>query len=490
MSYQGAVKRLRSELGELLETHDNARDLAAFWRYEDDPVGFMREVLGAEPWSKQIEIANTVLASPLVCVVGANSVGKDFTIGQLALWWAYARGGLVLVTAPTQRQVREVLFGEISRAWHRAKDLPGELYSQALRLPGSEGGILGFTSTAVSSLTGFHGPRILGVLSEAQGLEPMAFEAMLACATGSEDKILMVGNPLEPSGRFYEASRGDVWDSITIPAKEHPNIVEGRGVIPGGPSVEWVERMASEYGRGSNTYRSRVLSEFPDQGEEALFSRAMLDAAADKHESGEFAEEVAQAVPILAVDPARYGPDSTVAAIRRGPCIERLVEWKNASLTETADRVEALALESGLRRKYIANAIKQPPGTIVVDSVGLGAGVVDILYDKGFRTVAFNGGHYPRGERSKFLNARAQAFWNLRDALEQGRIALPRDDPKLFDELLAIQWRPTADGRVQIEAKAELRAKLGRSPDRADAVSMAFSEGVTGGICFAPLGLL
>ena len=164
-------------------------------------------------------------------------------------------------------------------------------------------------------------------LSEAQGLEAIAVEAMLSCATGSDDRLLMVGNPLEPSGQFYEAARGDTWASITIPAAEHPNIVEGRSVIPGGPSVEWIERMASEYGQGSNTFRSRVLSEFPDQGEEALFSRAWLDAAAELWESGKLQAQAIGSVPILSVDPARYGPDSTVCAVRRGMVIEKLIRY-------------------------------------------------------------------------------------------------------------------------------------------------------------------
>ena len=72
------------------------------------------------------------------------------------------------------------------------------------------------------------------------------------------------------------------------------------------------------------------------------------------------------------------------------------------------------------------------------------------------------------------MNARAECYWHLRDLLEEGAIALP-DDPKLFDELLALQWRPTSDEKVQLESKEELKHRLGRSPDRADCVSMLFS---------------
>ncbi len=84
-SSREALNRLRAELGDLQEARDTVRDLGAFRKYETDPVSFMREVLGAKPWSRQIEIAETVLEHPLVCVQGANGVGKDFTIGQLAL---------------------------------------------------------------------------------------------------------------------------------------------------------------------------------------------------------------------------------------------------------------------------------------------------------------------------------------------------------------------------------------------------------------------
>lgn len=49
-------------------------------------------------------------------------------------------------------------------------------------------------------------------------------------------------------------------------------------------------------------------------------------------------------------------------------------------------------------------------------------------------------------------------------------------DEALFEELLALRWRPTPQGKVQLERKDDLRSRLGRSPDRADAVAMVFTE--------------
>jgi hypothetical protein len=404
-------------------------------------------------------------------VRSANGCGKDWLAARLALWWVYARQGLVLLTGPTERQVVEIVMGEVARAFGKGKDLPGELYRTTLRLGREQrAGILAFTSTESSRLTGFHAPRVMAILTEAQGCEDFAWEGLLACATGAEDRVLAVGNPLAPSGRFYTVSRPrGGWKAIGIAASEHPNLSEGRTVIPGGPSPAFVDRIASEFGRDSGVYRSRVEGEFPDRTEEGLFQRSWLERAVEQYEQRVFRDDVIRATPIVAIDPARYGPDSTVLAYRTGPVLQELIGWHSMSTMETVGRIgeELRRLHNG------SNAY------VVVDSVGLGAGVVDRLKELGHSAYAFNGGMRP-WDRDRFLNVRAESYWHLRESLEAGEIALPPDE-ELSDELLAIQWRATSEGKIQIERKDELRSRLGRSPDRADAVSMAFYRFVAGG---------
>ena len=346
MSYQSAVKRLRSELGELLEARENVQDLADYRVYDGRPLDFFRDVLSWTPWSKKIEATQAIDEHPMSVLVGAQGVGKDALLSAFSLYWTYAKGGLVLLTAPTQRQIRSVLFGEIARLWH-GTDLPGELFTSSLTLGAeSDAGIIGFTSTSVSALTGFHASRCLGVLSESQGLSGDAWEGLLACCVGADDRIVCSGNPLYPSGRFHQAAGSDNWGTVTIPVEQNPNIIEGRTVIPGGPSVARIERMKCEYGAGSNTYRSRVLSEFPDQGEESLFSRSWLDAAAVR-----WSDETPDAggrtgPPLIAVDVARYDPDSSIAGLRRGLRLECLHEWRGSSTTETVSKVKEIGHEA------------------------------------------------------------------------------------------------------------------------------------------------
>lgn len=468
MTSGATLRQLERDLGDLLERHDTGRDLRHFEQYRDRPVAFIREVLKGEPWERQVEIAEAVRDSPLVAVRSCNAAGKDWIAAHLALWWVYARRGLVLLTGPTERQVVEVCMSEVARAFRGASELPGELYRTTLRLPHeARAGVLAFTSTESSRLTGFHAPRVMAIVTEAQGVEEYAWEGLLACATGPQDRFLAVGNPLVPSGRFFAVSRGSGWRSIQASALDHPNLREGRTVIPGGPSQAFIDRMRAEYGEASPVYVARVLGEFPDQGEQGLFRRSWLEEAARRWKLWEGPR--AGAEPVVAVDPARYGPDETVVAVRHGDVVSELVAWRRTDLMETVERVQAVLERVGVTAGDETSA----QGVVVVDEVGLGAGVADRLRELGYNVSGFNGGRQARAS-GRFANSRAETYWKLRELLERGTVALPPDET-LFDELVALQWRPTPEGRVRLEAKDDLHGRIGRSPDRADAVTMALS---------------
>ena len=475
MNRRATLYRLKADFGELLAVHERGRDLNEFTHWEGDPVGFCTEVLRAELTDYQEDISGSVRDRPLVVVQSCNAAGKDFIAAHLALWFVYARRALVLITGPTQRQVREIVMGEVGRAWGRARDLPGELFQSALRLGQSEqAGILAFTSSEASRLTGFHAPRLMVLLTEAQGVEGFAWEAALACATGAEDLILAVGNPLSPSGSFYAASRSDAWHRHQISAFETPNVQQGREVFPGMMTLQGVARIESEFGKGSGVYQARVLGRFPDQGEEGLFRRSWLELAVERW--GQWREDNADQEPVVAIDPARYGPDLTCCAVRRGPVVESLHAWGRCDLSESVDRIRDVLAEVGVRpsgdwMKVLVErpwpesprGVKRrvpPYGRLIIDEVGLGAGVLDRLKELGFSATGFNGGSRPR-DPDRFANLRAQSYWLLREKLEAGEVALPPDE-KLMDELVATRWRPTTEGKVRIEAKDDLKARLGR----------------------------
>lgn len=492
MSIGPSLRRLERDLGELLEKRDQASDRQDFREYVDDPAGFLRDVLGADPWERQVEVAEAVRDDPLVTVRSCHAAGKDWLAARLALWWVYARRGLVVLTGPTATQVEEILMRNEVRAAFSGSDLPGELHVKALR-PGGAGkaGILAKTATGVSALTGFHEVRVLFCITEAQDPEiAHAWDAAFACTTGAEDRVLTLGNPTEPTGRFVQAHRSSSeWRSLRIPASDVPNVREGETVVPGLLTREGVERFASEYGEDSGFYRSRVRAEFPEEGEDALVRGEWVEAAVERWKDGLRPD----APPVVAVDPARFGADRTALAVCRGGRVEELETWVGADTMETVGRVRERLHELGLKpertpqrpgptgpggrptryRGRKRRRRRPSQGTVVVDEIGVGGGVVDRLREEGFRVVAFNGGAQASGQRAdRFLNCRAQAFWRLRKALEEDHVALP-PDRALREELVATRWGATSGGQVRIERKEELRTRIGRSPDRGDAVSMA-----------------
>src|SRR5438309_1371051 len=110
MTAPGRVDRLEVGVGELLARQDTGRDLRDLTRYADDPVAFAVEVLHGQPWSMQRAVMTAVRDCPLVACAGCNAAGKDWMLAALALWWVYARGGLVLLTAARHMQAVEILM--------------------------------------------------------------------------------------------------------------------------------------------------------------------------------------------------------------------------------------------------------------------------------------------------------------------------------------------------------------------------------------------
>ena len=451
---------LLRDIGEEI-AHQEGADLAEYSQYADDPIGFMREVLDDDPWSMQRHIARTVEAAPLVTVRSCHAAGKDWLSARLALWFAYARQGLVILTGPTSTQVSEILMrGEI-RAAFQGSGLPGHLGVQALRPEGKgEGraGILARTSNSVSALTGFHDTDVLYAITEAQSPDTApAWTAAFGVATGARDRILTVGNPVHQSGRFYRAHRPDSdWYSFRISAAMIPNVAQGEEVIPGLMSPQGVERLKKEFGPKSAEVATRVRAEFPDAPEGSLFRRSQLEAAARRHED----DALEQGDVVCALDVARSGPNDSVLAIRSGPVIREIVTLRSESTADLISEVRAALSQRSLGRV-----------PIIVDSVGIGGYVADRLRELRYPAVDFRGGA-KASDPNSFRNARAESYWKLRLLLEENRVALPRDET-LFEELLATRRTTTSDGAIQLEAKHLITSRLGRSPDRADATSMA-----------------
>lgn len=390
------------------------------------------------------------------------------------VWWIFARGGTVIYLSQTDRQLA-IGMKELGRAL-RDSGLPYERFHRVLRV-GGEDRLIAMTSNSADSLRGFHDPDgLLVVIDEGQGasVEATAYDAAFSCATAEGDRIVVLGNPAHPGGRFHAIARKGSWRSLRIPAFEHPNIREGRVVIPGGPAPDWPETIEEEYGTDSPFYTAFVEAEFPESGIDSLVEAAWCRRAMELPAPKELHDAAIGAPILLVLDVARYGGDECVLGHMQGPILSHFETWRGKSLVESAKILRKRLRELG--------QIRHEQLRVVVDDAGVGGGVTDTLAEWGVRNVSpFNAANKPRGPNAdRFANARAQSYWTVRERLRTGQLCIPADE-LLLEELLATEYGLNGQGRIQIAAKDDIKAHIGRSPDRADVLSMGVWEGTTRG---------
>jgi len=161
------------------------------------------------------------------------------------------------------------------------------------------------------------------------------------------------------------------------------------------------------------------------------------------------------------VDVARFGDDSTVLYRCRGSKVVGIKTWQRKSTRQVADDIEA---------EY--QAAEDTPDGIYIDDIGVGGGVVDNLVSGGLPAYGVNAGSQAIAT-DKFFNRRAEMYWNLKLLVERGELSLPADE-ELLSELRAVRYL-VRNGKIVLEAKAEIKKRLGRSPDKADALALALA---------------
>jgi hypothetical protein len=481
------LDRLESRADDLVEEHSGeTQDLS---KYRTDPLGFFTDVLKCTGsfalYDKQEQLAELVRDHSQVSVASCNGAGKDFAAAAVVLWWVYACGGRALLMSATEHQVREILMLKEIRGHFARSGLPGKLFQSTLRLPGSdEARVETRVSKEASHITGFHGTRVLVVLSEAQGVGAEGWEAMLRCAVGAEDRMLCYGNPESPSGAFFYSQRpSSAWTKLRISAYDLPTI-KGERDVPGLLTPTALERFRREYGEGSREWCYSIEGVFPTTSTDALIEPAWRRPAVERCH-GPFRAQANGQSYVLSLDVARFGGDDSALAIWQGPVLVSLEAWHGADLMESAGRVAAKCAELGIRKNGDMPpwtdpvAWGQQEGRIVIDSTGagMGKGVVDRLRELHYDVEEFDfSGKAPAEEGQRWANQRAWASWKFRTALKEGTVAVP-DDEWLWDELLALRYTFDSREGLLIRPKKEIRKALGRSPDRSDAVIMGFAIG-------------
>lgn len=451
-------ERLR-ELQKSLLTEIRANSKRTNYReYRANPAGFVEDILGEELWSKQREIIEAVRDYQQVAVPSCFGAGKSWIAARVVAWWV-STGGIAITTADTFRQVRDILWRELREA-HRKGDLPGHIPMVECRWEtgAKNAWAIGIKpdDTNQEGFQGIHGSRVLTVYDEANGIPEALWSAGRGLATGNQDRRLAIGNPNEPMGPFYEACKSRTWHVIHLSAFDTPNFtgeevsIDMRGKLI---SPRWIQLLRDDNLEGTPFWQAKVLGEFPENASNVVIPLSWIERARHVPYMGD-------ARDAAGLDVARFGIDDSALIEGSGNGPESCLVMHGHDLMTVA----------GFASRYLLNR----RGQLAIDVIGVGAGVFDRLNELKLPggIMSVNVGSSP-DDGGLFVNLRAQLWWKARDAFQREEISLQRIDEanyqRLKSELSAVTYRPTSAGKIQIEAKEELKARGVGSPDVADA---------------------
>ncbi len=392
-------------------------------------------------------------------VRSGHGTGKSTTSSWAMLWYVLLRfPNKVVVTAPTSGQLFDALFAELKR-W--INELPPQLQvlltvkSDRVELSAApaEAFISARTSRAETpeALAGVHSQNVLLVVDEASGVPEKVFEAAAGSMSGHSATTILLSNPTRSSGTFFESQTrlASTWWTRRWSCVESPLVSE-----------EFVDEMRLRYGEDSNAFRIRVLGEFPMADDDTIIPFHLADSAIKR--DIEIPEDTK---PIWGLDVARFGADKTALCKRYGNVVTEITSWQGLDLMQTVGRVMA---------EYEGLSPSMRPSEILVDSIGVGGGVVDRLRELGAPVRGINVGEAP-AMGNTYMNLRAELWFKTKGWLEDRSCKLPNDD-QLLAELTSIRYAFTPGGKMKAESKDDMRKRGLKSPDLADALCLTMAS--------------
>jgi hypothetical protein len=444
--------------GEAIAATSNPFAIAAS-RYVRAPIAFVREVLGAEPDPWQLEALRALSKGHTrIAIRSGHGTGKTCCAAWIITWFANTRAPFkCAVTAPSSPQLFDALwpetnkwFGHLPEAWRGLWDIT----TDHIRLKADPDCFVTARTSrpeTPEAMAGLHSSHILLVADEASGIDEKVYEAAGGSMSTPGAITLLIGNPTRNTGFFWRVHNleRDRWHCMTVSSIDSPRVAR-----------DYVDEMARRYGETSNAYRVRVLGQFPTADDDTLISAEVVDAAMVRDVPLD-----GSAPELWGLDCARFGADASVLIKRRGYVVTEMPRrWRN---------IDTMALAGAVKAEF-DGALTNRPKLIVIDSIGIGAGVVDRLHEQGVPVLGINVAEQP-SSKDRFMRLRDELWWRLREWLESRRCRLPKHE-ELRDDLCAPRFSFTSDGKMVVESKDKMRARGLPSCDHADALALTLAE--------------
>jgi hypothetical protein len=484
-------------------------------KYRKDPALWIKNILGVDSMQDYHKrIATDIAENDNVAIKAAHSLGKTWEMARIALWFfTVFDDSIVITTAPTYRQVKALLWGEI-RSAHKTSKVPlgGRLLDVELKFTDSHY-MMGFSPQAKttatkeqqgSSFQGFHSKHVLVIFDEATGVTPDIWVMAQGLLTsGVIVKFIAIANPTTKNCSFHDCFSSPDWKKITINCFDSPNLIANgltskeeledeidrltvmpeeerlneikqyKKPVPYLLTAQFVVPYVMRLGFDHPLVLSKVFGEFPRDEDNVLVQYEDVEKAMKRE------------VPLdphikrtIGVDVARFGIDKTV--------ITELMGYKNTDIKTLVKRDLVHVTGEVVRMIKSRNC----PTIVLVDATGLGAGVYDNLIesqregafhkDVQIEEIHFGGSPTLDGQneeeqaqdKSRYFNLKAKLFDLLGSDLKH-HIDL-MEQSEFLEELPSIQYKFDSKGRIVIESKKDYKIRTKRpSPDYSDSLALA-----------------
>jgi hypothetical protein len=466
---------------------------------------------------------NALAMGQNVAMKSATSLGKTYWAARVAMWWldVYAGNATVVLVGPSYQQVKDTLGAEVKKIFPKFNQIhetaswfdsvriicDGQnLDNSKWLLYTKSKGVKKAGESLNAGLMGIHAENLLFIIDEGAKIEQSVLKAIENTVTGTNNLVVMLGNPdsiIDPLSVFSQRANTV---SITASALDHPNVVLGREVVAGAVTresiVERAGKVTVKHPKGIHydtpIFQSRVRGITPNQSADSLIKMEWVEDAIRRGLHGEY-HEVLNKEGYEFDDYSYNAVGIDVAASENGDmaCVvggdRNVVNLIHEFVCPNAGDIalnlihghekaqEEGFLDYGLPSLHDMEVWGEHIG---IDTVGVGTSTAEVFYREGFDEIkALKGGEnkeaIPEDRQGKpifrFENLRAQMLWQLHLDLKGREFAIAINDPEILDRLKQEAIAPKytqSKNAITIESKDVIKGRLpnGRSPNILDAL--------------------
>lgn len=502
--------------------------------YQNDPVGFCRDILGMDRITDEIrDMMISVRDNTVTVARSSNAVGKSFSAARLGLWFylCFPDSQVYMTAAPPERNLINILWAHVATlvrkkpAIFSGHDIKR---TKVARTPDSfiEGVTIplqGTSEAREAKFSGKHSPHLMFIVDEGDAVPEEVYRGIESCMSSSHVRLLILFNPRAPQGRLYELEERGQAKVCELQAFHHPNVITGENIIPGavsrGVTIKRINEWSRPLGRDEKPDSScfelpdflvgqtaiadsgqyypplpegfrkviqdefwyKVLAKYPKSGIHQLIPPEKIDEAVRRGREyvEKFGEIPPNIQPKLGLDCAEFGGDSNSLCLRYDFYTAPIRTWGGLDTDQTTDM--ALQIYKEVNAEII-----------FIDALGVGSVISPSIVRKGRAMnpevdvcafgvkVSEKPSKMTHIDEGEFYSMRDELWWRARQNLLKNPNATLPDDPLLVQELKAATYSYTnsvgkTGGKIKIMSKEEFRKLLKRSCDRADAYCLTFA---------------